>query len=174
MNNNFKNNLTPMCALSMWGPSSVSSEAVMQLWDKLCKQVFLDRMALLALFLGWLKNLANLNIAKEAKFKSFFFFTCQHVKINPKKMLLALFLGWPKRVICRTVCCILIMKVFYNDLFWQSNGTKLAIWSEASQLGPNVSTTPLWQWGFWQCLPFSSTTLRGKHCRHHCRNGSCR
>ena len=94
--NNFKNDLTPMCALSMWGPSSVSSEAVMQLWDKLCKQVFLDRMALLALFLGWLKNLANLNIAKEAKFKSFFFFTCQHVKINPKKMLLALFLGWPK------------------------------------------------------------------------------
>ena len=30
----------------------------------------------------------------------------------------------------------------------------------------NVSTTPLWQWGFWQCLPFSWTTLRGKHCRH--------
>ena len=22
------------------------------------------------------------------------------------------------------------------------------------------------QWGFWQCLPFSWTTLRGKHCRH--------
>ena len=32
--------------------------------------------------------------------------------------------------------------------------------------GPNVSTTPLRQWGFWQCLPFSWTTLRGKHCRH--------
>ena len=31
----------------------------------------------------------------------------------------------------------------------------------------NISTTPLWQWGFWQCLPFSWTTLRGKHCRHH-------
>ena len=30
----------------------------------------------------------------------------------------------------------------------------------------NISTTPLWQWGFWQCLPFSWTTLRGKHCRH--------
>ena len=30
----------------------------------------------------------------------------------------------------------------------------------------NVSTTPLWQWGFRQCLPFSWTTLRGKHCRH--------
>ena len=25
----------------------------------------------------------------------------------------------------------------------------------------NISTTPLWQ-----CLPFSCTTLRGKHCRH--------
>ena len=24
---------------------------------------------------------------------------------------------------------------------------------------PNVSTTPLQQWGFWQCLPFSWTTL---------------
>jgi hypothetical protein len=30
----------------------------------------------------------------------------------------------------------------------------------------NIFTTPLWQWGFWQCLPFSRTTLRGKHCRH--------
>ena len=32
--------------------------------------------------------------------------------------------------------------------------------------GPNVSTTPLRQWGFQQCLPFSWTTLRGKHCWH--------
>ena len=32
--------------------------------------------------------------------------------------------------------------------------------------GPNVSTTPLQQWGFRKCLPFSWTTLRGKHCRH--------
>ena len=31
---------------------------------------------------------------------------------------------------------------------------------------PNISTTPLRQWGFQQCLHFSSTTLRGKHCRH--------
>ena len=31
---------------------------------------------------------------------------------------------------------------------------------------PNISTTPLRQWGFRQCLPFSWTTLRGKHCRH--------
>jgi hypothetical protein len=30
----------------------------------------------------------------------------------------------------------------------------------------NVSTTSLRQWGFWQCLPFSWTTLRGKHCWH--------
>ena len=35
------------------------------------------------------------------------------------------------------------------------------IWS-----GPNVSTTPLRQWGFRQCLPFSWTTQRGKFCRH--------
>jgi hypothetical protein len=39
----------------------------------------------------------------------------------------------------------------------------------------NVSTTPLRYWVFWQCLPFSWTTLRGKHCRQpHCRNGSCK
>ena len=30
----------------------------------------------------------------------------------------------------------------------------------------NVSATPLRQWGFRQCLPFSWTTLTGKHCRH--------
>ena len=39
--------------------------------------------------------------------------------------------------------------------------------------GPNVSTSPLRQWGFRQCLPFSWTTLRVKHCRHpiavHCK-----
>ena len=35
-----------------------------------------------------------------------------------------------------------------------------------SRLCPNVSTTPLQQWGFQQCLPFSWTTLRGKHCWH--------
>ena len=32
--------------------------------------------------------------------------------------------------------------------------------------GQNVSTTLLWQWGFWLCLLFSWTTLRGKHCWH--------
>ena len=32
--------------------------------------------------------------------------------------------------------------------------------------GRNVPTTPLRQWGFWQCLPFSWTALRCKHCRH--------
>ena len=31
--------------------------------------------------------------------------------------------------------------------------------------GSNVSTTPLRQCGFRQCLPFSWTTPRGKHCR---------
>jgi hypothetical protein len=31
---------------------------------------------------------------------------------------------------------------------------------------PNVSTTPLQQWGFWQCLPFSWITLTDKHCWH--------
>jgi hypothetical protein len=31
---------------------------------------------------------------------------------------------------------------------------------------PKVSATPFRQWGFRQYLPFSWTTLRGKHCRH--------
>ena len=31
---------------------------------------------------------------------------------------------------------------------------------------PNVSTTPLRQWVFQQCLPFSWTTLKGNHCLH--------
>ena len=30
----------------------------------------------------------------------------------------------------------------------------------------NISTTPLRQWGFPQCIPFSWTTLRGEHCWH--------
>ena len=30
----------------------------------------------------------------------------------------------------------------------------------------NISTTPLRQLDFLHCLPFSLTTLRGKHCRH--------
>ena len=34
------------------------------------------------------------------------------------------------------------------------------------RLCPNISTTPLRQWGFRQCLPFSWTTLRGKHGWH--------
>ena len=31
---------------------------------------------------------------------------------------------------------------------------------------PKMTTTPLWQWGFWQCLNFSCTTLKGKYCWH--------
>ena len=34
-----------------------------------------------------------------------------------------------------------------------------------------LSTTPLGQWGFRQCLPFSWTTLRSNYCRHP-RNGT--
>ena len=32
--------------------------------------------------------------------------------------------------------------------------------------GPNISPTPLRQWGFQLCLPFRWTTLWGKHCGH--------
>ena len=46
---------------------------------------------------------------------------------------------------------------------WLKSGEIIACWR---WLCPNVSTTPLRQWGFRQCLPFSWTTLRGKHCWH--------
>ena len=38
--------------------------------------------------------------------------------------------------------------------------------NQKSGVSPNVSTTPLCQWGFGQCLPFSWTQLRGKHFQH--------
>ena len=44
--------------------------------------------------------------------------------------------------------------------------TKLNYPRTSYRYGPNVSTTPLQQWGFRQCLPLSWTTLRSKHCRH--------
>ena len=64
---------------------------------------------------------------------------------------------------------------------WQKNGTVLRylhfvvfcakiepkiekIQKTRRKQGPNVSTTPLRQWGFQQCLPFSWTTVGGKHC----------
>ena len=31
---------------------------------------------------------------------------------------------------------------------------------------PQPIQTSLRQWSFWQCLPLSWTTLRGKHCQH--------
>ena len=44
--------------------------------------------------------------------------------------------------------------------FWQKS---IACYNKPCQ---NVSTTPLRQWGFQQCLPFSWITLGSKHCRH--------
>ena len=43
-------------------------------------------------------------------------------------------------------------------------GDQNTFWLVASN-GPNISSTPLKQWGFRQCLPFSWTTIRGKHLR---------
>ena len=51
----------------------------------------------------------------------------------------------------------------FNDIIVPST---LLLHSGPAKPGPNISTTPLWQWGFRQCLPFSWTTLRGKHCWH--------
>ena len=56
---------------------------------------------------------------------------------------------WIKTITIITVVCVYIVST--------------AITCKRGQ-GSNVSTTPLWQWGFRQCLPFSWTTLRGKNC----------
>ena len=58
-------------------------------------------------------------------------------------------------------CFILEPKTMYEKNFFEQKINFHQVW-----LYPNISTTPLRQWGFWQCLLFSWTTLRGKHCRH--------
>ena len=62
--------------------------------------------------------------------------------------------------------------VLVNSICFKSCNSKISNSSTPmidfmrEQYRPNVSTTPLRQWGFRQCLPFSWTTLRDKHCRH--------
>jgi hypothetical protein len=59
----------------------------------------------------------------------------------------------------------LFCSVQFNSIQFLNN--QEGIVPQMRRPGLNVSTTPLRQWGFRQCLPFSWTTLRGKHCRHH-------
>ena len=64
-------------------------------------------------------------------------------------------------------CSSLIISSYWHMNEW--NTVKLSIplpLKSALYSCLNVSTTPLRQWGFRQCLPFSWTTLRGKNCRH--------
>ena len=62
--------------------------------------------------------------------------------------------------------------VLVNSICFKSCNSKISNSSTPmidfmrEQYRPNVPTTPLRQWGFRQCLPFSWTTLRGKYCRH--------
>ena len=42
----------------------------------------------------------------------------------------------------------------------------MVVGGTASTPCPNLSTTPLSQWGFHQCFSFIWTTLRGKQCQH--------
>ena len=76
---------------------------------------------------------------------------------------------WTTLVFTMMPCCLFTMDVLgrvliveylvqFHILFWTRNTN--------TNSSPNVSTTPLRQWGFRQCLPFSLTALRGKHCRH--------
>ena len=58
-------------------------------------------------------------------------------------------------------CSILTIKLAKSESMFC-----LMIFELFDRQSPNVSTTPLWQWGFQQCLTFSWTALRGKHCQH--------
>ena len=55
---------------------------------------------------------------------------------------------------------------WYNTNVWGKVSRIVSEKKNLKELWPNVSTTPLWQWGFRQSLPFSWTTLRSKHCQH--------
>ena len=70
--------------------------------------------------------------------------------------------GWipTNHAFCRTI----MMQCAHYCLCF--GGYKTARGKSIWRKCPNVSTTPLRQWGFWQFLPFSWTTLRDKHCRH--------
>ena len=56
--------------------------------------------------------------------------------------------------------CLIYAPTFFRKIFCNLRKTSFR------REGLNVSTTPLRQWGFWQRLPFSWTTLKGKHYRH--------
>ena len=56
--------------------------------------------------------------------------------------------------------CLIYAPTFFRKIFCNLRKTSFR------REGPNLSTTPLRQWGFRQCLPFNWTTLRSKHCRH--------
>ena len=58
------------------------------------------------------------------------------------------------------LCCISDWPQNWDDL-WNLSYLQGFVGYILLILGPNISTTPLRQ-----CLPFSWTTLRGKHCRH--------
>ena len=68
--------------------------------------------------------------------------------------------GWPKNLFSPRN--IDTAGYYWKRLSWSD----LLILTKKRTPCPNVSTTPLRQWGFQQCLSFSWTTLRGKHCRH--------
>ena len=61
-----------------------------------------------------------------------------------------------------------ILNAFFIKKTCFATGIGIEHWFQKpiSKLGLTISTTPLQQWGFQQCLPFSWTTLWGKHCRH--------
>ena len=71
----------------------------------------------------------------------------------------------PLKILNGTKWSRMIKRITWTHIqsVWNHSGPSEVPYS-ANQC-PNVSTTPLRQWDFWQCLPFSWTTLRGKHCR---------
>ena len=109
--------------------------------------------------------------------KTTYYFTMHRYKVKKKLLLIKscggpLLIRWGYKIIysyTRRLCEFSTMCYEHSG---DSNGLKkLFIWMKIHGLtqnsySPNVSTTPLRQWGFRQCLSFSWTSLRGKHCRH--------
>ena len=76
---------------------------------------------------------------------------------------------WVKKFSEGSLKCFFFLHIFL--LFWLHNRRifmhrYMMMEADFGSWSSNVSTTPLRQWGFRQCLPFSWTTLRGKHCWH--------
>ena len=117
--------------------------------------------------------------ALDRFFWSFFPIFCKSIVSSPKTIVHTLsycnqwWIGICPKKTCSTWSCIVHQNyVIYTQPDWTlffSYFLELLFltdsFSTCSMYCPNISTTPLQQWGFQQCLPFSWTTLKDRYCR---------